>query len=96
MACKLTWETNGVYWKSSAKVTGDEIVNASTSIYGDDRFDTLKYKLVDFIDVESFDIDDDQLALIAYQHQAAERSNPYVKNAILLKIPHIPGNKIGI
>ena len=90
MAFYLEWEGNGVYWKYSEKVTGTEIVEASTSIYGDERFDMLKYKFVDFLDVETIKIDKNQLALIAYQHQAAERSNPYVKTAILLT----SGNKI--
>ena len=85
MACDLKWEENGVYWKYSGKVSGDEIVEASTSIYGDERFIDLKYKFVDFFDAESVEIDKDQLALIAYQHLAAERANPYMKTAILMK-----------
>ncbi len=49
MAYELAWEDNGVYWKYSGKVVGNEIVDASTSIYGDPRFSTLKYKFVDFL-----------------------------------------------
>lgn len=85
MAYELVWEDNGVYWRYSGNVTGSEIVEASTSIYGDERFVTLKYKFVDFLDVDTVEIDKRQLALIAYQHLAAERANPYLKNAILLK-----------
>ena len=85
MAYELRWEAHGVYWKYSGKVTGSEIVEASTSIYGDERFIDLKYKFVDFLDAESVEIDRDQLALIAYQHLAAERANPYMKTAILMQ-----------
>lgn len=85
MPYEITWEEHGVYWKYGGKVTGDEIVEASTSIYGDPRFITLKYKFVDFHDTESVRIDKEQLALIAYQHLAAERANPYIKNAILVR-----------
>lgn len=88
MAYELTWEVNGVYWKYSGKVVGEEIIDASTSIYGDKRFSTLKYKFVDFSNVDKVDIDKSQLALIAYQHLAAERANPYLKNAILIKSGH--------
>ena len=88
MAYELLWEANGIFWKYSDKVTGSEIIEASTSIYGDERFDMLKYKLVDFLDVETIDIGKHQLALIAYQHLAAERSNPYIKNAILVNSCH--------
>ena len=89
MAHELVWESNGVYWKYSGNVTGNEIIDASTSIYGDARFITLKYKFVDFFDVKNFEMDQSQLALIAYQHLAAERANPYLKNVILIK----PGQK---
>ena len=88
MAYELVWEPKGVYWKYTGKVDGNEIVEASTSIYGDPRFSTLKYKFVDFLDVETLDIDKEQLALIAYQHLAAERANPYLKNAIVIKSGH--------
>jgi len=88
MAYELVWEANGVYWKYNGKVDGNELIDASTSIYGDPRFITLKYKFVDFVDVEVVEIDKSQLELIAYQHLAAERANPYLKNAILIKSGH--------
>ena len=81
----LDWENKGVYWKYSGHISGQEIVEGSTAIYGDPRFDTLRYKLVDFLDIETIDIDKNEVALIAHQHRAAERSNPYIKNAIVIK-----------
>lgn len=87
----LIWERDGVYWKYHGNVSGQEIVETSTSIYSDQRFDTLKYKLVDFLDVESVKIDDDELALVAYQHRSVEKFNPYVKTAIVL---HPSGMKL--
>ena len=88
MAYKLDWERDGVYWEYTGKVSGKEIVEASTTIYGDERFDTLKYKLVNFLGVESIEMDEAEVALIAHQHRAAERSNPNIKNAIVIKKPN--------
>lgn len=85
MPYKLDWEHDGIYWKYYGKVSGKEIIEASTAIYGDPRFDTIKYKLVDFLDAETINMDKDEVALIAYQHRSAERANPYVKNAIVIK-----------
>ncbi|MCK4675470.1 MAG: hypothetical protein KAT61_06110 [Gammaproteobacteria bacterium] len=85
MGYRLDWEPVGIYWKYYGNISGEDVIDASTSIYGDQRFDTLKYKLVDFLDVESIKMDKDEVALIAYQHRSAERSNPYVKNAIVIK-----------
>ena len=85
MPHKLFWENAGVYWKYYGNVTGREVVETSTSIYGDQRFDSLKYKMVDFLDVERMEIGDEELALIAFQHRSVERSNPYLKTAIVIK-----------
>ena len=74
-------------------MTGKEIVEGSTAIYGDSRFDSLAYKLVDFLDVQNVEMDKTEVALIAYQHQAAERSNPYIKNAIVIKSDNTLANK---
>ena len=85
MTHKLIWEHDGIYWEYYGKVSGKEIIEASTSIYGDERFDTLKYKLVNFLGVESIEMNDDEVALIAHQHRTAERSNPNIKSAIVIK-----------
>jgi len=89
MPYKLYWEHDGVYWKYFGNVTGKEIIDASTSVYGDQRFDTLKYKLVDFLDAGTIEMNDDEVALIAYQHRSNERSNPYLKNAIVTQLAGI-------
>lgn len=62
----LDWENKGVYWKYSGHVSGQEIVVGSTAIYGHPRFDTSKYKLVDFLDIETIEIDRNEVALIAH------------------------------
>lgn len=84
MSHKLTWEQNGVYWKYSKKVTGKELIETSTVIYGDPRFSDIRYKLVDFLDVEIFDIDREDVIRVACQHRAAVLSNAHVKNAIVV------------
>ena len=84
MANKLTWEQNGVYWKYSEKVTGQELLETSTVIYGDPRFSDIRYKLVDFTDVDTVEIDKEDIIRVACQHRAAVLSNPRIKNAIVL------------
>lgn len=79
----LAWEDKGVYWKYYGHVSGDEVVEASASIYGDPRFDNLHYKLVDFTDVEILDMSAEQILKIASQHDAARLSNPKIKNALI-------------
>ncbi len=83
MSYKLNWESKGVYWKYSGTVSGDEVISASTLIYGDPRFDDLEYKLVDFLDVDVFNMTENDMLKIATQHNAATISNPRIKNAII-------------
>lgn len=85
MSCKLTWEPVGVYWKYYGKVTDMEVFKETMKAYGDSRFDELKYKLVDFLDVESIEISEDEVNVIATQHKNAERYNGYIKNAIIVR-----------
>lgn len=82
---KLTWEQNGVYWKYSGKISGQEIIDASTAVYGDSRFDDLRYKLADFLDAETIEMSDDELMVLAFQHRASERANSNIKNAIVVR-----------
>ncbi len=84
MAYETVWEDGGIYWKYSGLVNGEEILEASTKIYGDRRFDEIDYKLVDFIDVEDISISIEQVSLIAFQHKAAEQINPLVRTAIVI------------
>ncbi|MCW8900089.1 MAG: hypothetical protein OQK75_13045 [Gammaproteobacteria bacterium] len=84
MAYTLEWETKGVYWEYSGTISGKEIIEASTKIYGDPRFDSLRYKLVDFSAAEEVLISEDEIKLITFQHAAASKSNARIKNAIVL------------
>lgn len=82
---KLEWLPEGVCWKYYGDVSGEEIITASKKIYGDRRFDSLRFKLVDFLDAESLQIDSNEVAEIACQHKVAAISNPNIKNAIVIK-----------
>lgn len=84
MPYNITWEPNGVYWTYSGNVTGQEIISTSTSIYGDPRFDSISYKLVDFLNLQSIEMDEKDVEIIAYQHKAAALSNPRIKTALVI------------
>ena len=85
MSYKLIWQNGGVYWKYTGNVSGQEIIEATTVIYGDSRFDNLKYKLVDFIDIERLDVDKKEVALLAFQHQSAATYKENIKNALVIR-----------
>lgn len=87
MPYTLEWEPRGVYWEYSGDVSGAEIIEASTAIYGDPRFDDLKYKLVNFLNISNLDVRKMDVEIIASQHKAASLSNPHIKTAIVISEP---------
>lgn len=93
MAYKLDWEHRGVYWEYSGIVTGQEIIEASSLIYGDPRFDDIRYKLVNFLKTDTILIEEDDVYTIAFQHKAAALSNPRVKTAIVTSTAMTRDNK---
>lgn len=87
MPYTLNWEPGGVYWEYSGEVSGKDIIEASTAIYGDPRFDDLKYKLVNFLNITNLDVQKIDIDIIASQHKAAALSNPRIKTAIVVSKP---------
>ena len=69
-------------WTFRGKVTGYEVLQANREIYGDPRFDRLKYQIVDLTAVEFFDVTEDDMAVIAANDRAAARSKPHVRIAV--------------
>jgi hypothetical protein len=66
----------------TGKVTGQEILEMVSGVYGDERFDDVRYNLVDFTGAESFEVKEREIKEIAYMDRAAARSNPQMKLAI--------------
>lgn len=85
MPHELAWEDNGVYWKYTGNILAKELVESISEIYGDPRFDNLRYKLVDLSEIDSLEIDNKDVMSLAYKHKAASISNPNIKNAIIIK-----------
>ena len=56
MPYTTTWNNEGVYWKLTGVVTEEEVEQANGEMYGDGRFDSLKYSIWDTSNVERFDM----------------------------------------
>ena len=48
MPYRIEWKDRGVRWIYTGVVTGQEALDSNYEIYSDERFDELKYELVDF------------------------------------------------
>ena len=80
---EIEWADNGIYWKYCGDVSGKEIIEVSQLIYGDPRFAKLKYKLVDFLDIDTIDLSKDEAAKIVRLHKTAVLSNRNIETAVV-------------
>jgi hypothetical protein len=80
---EIEWADNGVYWKYFGDISGREIIEASQLIYNDSRFAKIKYKLVDFLDIDSISLSKEEAAEIVGLHKAAALSNDNIEHAVV-------------
>ena len=56
MSYELAWEARGVVKRFYGCLTGKEFEQAATDIEGDERFDDLRFVILDFLGVTEFSI----------------------------------------
>ena len=83
MPFEIKWGKDYVLFEYFGKVSSLELVNSNKLVYGDERFDNLKWELVHFDRAESVSINEKDIRLIAYMDKAAARSNPHITVAFI-------------
>jgi len=81
MPCKVTWKDNGLVWELSGDISTEEFHKINSDQYGDPRWDDLRYLIVDFRNVKSIDLPEEEIVVIQAMDKAAALSNPYLKIA---------------
>jgi hypothetical protein len=83
MAYTITWKERGIVWEYSGTMTGEELLQSNLEIFGDARFDDLRYQIADMSAVEDTEISEIHVRKMAYLDSAAARSNPHICVAIV-------------
>ena len=83
MSYNTFWENKGVRWKFHGSVTSKEVMKSNMDIYGDPRFDSIRYQIADFTEVLDVSFNEKDMQKIAYLDRAASRSNPQIKVALI-------------
>ena len=83
MPYEIEWTKKGVRWKFFGIVTSEEALQSNLAIYGDSRFDTIRYQIADFSEVEELRLDEKDMKKIAFLDKAAARSNARISVAII-------------
>lgn len=83
MPYQISWQEHGVTWHYSGVLTGKDLMQSNFDIFGDERFDDIRYQIVDLTGVEEIQVTEQHMRKVAHLDMAASRSNPRVKVAVV-------------
>jgi hypothetical protein len=89
MPHKSFWERHGLHQKFFGVITSPAFKQSVFEIYGDSRFDSLRYVITDFLDVQRFDVDLETVVDVHTANIGARVSNPDILVAIVTTDPKI-------
>ncbi len=85
MPYQVEWKNSGVYWTYTGVLTGEDILKSNFEIYGDPRFDGLSFQIVNFLNVEKFEVVERDIQKVAYVDAAAARTNYRIRVAVVAR-----------
>lgn len=71
----LDWEDRGFHVTYTGVITSEDVMDVIKEIQGDSRFDTLRYGISEYVDVDSYEITPAQLMIHAAYWNGAAQSN---------------------
>jgi len=77
------WEPRGVWRIFWGHITGQDAIESFARIADDERFDTIRYNLLDFTEVESWRTDDEKLRPVGAHTVGPALSNPNIRVLIV-------------
>ena len=83
MPYKVSWEPSGVVFRFSGVVSDEDLVASNEEVYASPLLPTMKYQVVDFSTIESFDASSATVLAISASDRIAAKTNPDVKVAII-------------
>ncbi len=83
MSYEVKWKSNYVSFDYFGEVTSEDIVESNKEVYGDRRFDDIRWKLVSFDKTDSVSFKSIHVRLIAHMDEAAAISNPRISIAFI-------------
>lgn len=84
-----TWEEHGVWWQFYGTVTPQELAESDAEMYGDPRFEHIKYFIWDTTDVEDITFSEVHVELSAASDWAAASYKQHMKGALVANNKHV-------
>jgi len=85
MPYQIEWRDCGVYWTYTGVVTGEDILQSNFDIYGDERFDDLRYEIVNLLEAEKVEVSERHMQKVAHLDSAAARTNTNIRVAVVAR-----------
>ena len=83
MSFKIDWKDSNVIVSFAKNFTFKDSFEANNLIYGDSRFDNMKYQLADFSKIEKAEFTEKEIKIISALEKSSTNWNNYVKLAIV-------------
>jgi len=83
MPYTTTWTQDGIIWTYTSHLTGEELLQSNMDIYGDERFESLRYQIVDLSAVEEISVTATIMRKLAHLDMAAAHTNPHIRVAVI-------------
>ena len=77
----IDWERDGAFIRYSGAVSNAEIVEILHEISGHHGLGEMKYRVSDFLEVTSFDVDTTGVEYVSAMHEVFALTNPRIKLA---------------
>jgi hypothetical protein len=86
---ELRWEDRGVVKRYFGQVSSEELLAPVISTEADERFDTLRFVINDFLEAKSVAFTQADIDTIAAHDMGAAATNPYIKVAVVAAQPEV-------
>ena len=83
MSYKLTWQDSNAIISFEGIVVFQDLYEAGNIMYGDRRYDNMKYQIADFSKTEKFEVTEQEIKIIAALDKSSSRWNNIIKLAIV-------------
>ena len=83
MSYNITWQDSNVIISFEGNVNYQDVNEADNIVYGDSRFDDMKYQIADFSKIEKFELTEEEVQIIAMLDKSSSRWNNKIKLAVV-------------
>lgn len=83
MPYDITWHKDGVVWTFHGTLTNQDARQANLDVYGDWRFEMIRYQIVDTTGVSDFEVESSEMDAAGAMDTVASQYNPRVSVAVI-------------